>query len=255
MSEFRARSNAEILDAAFEIYRRFFPTFFAISLVATLPMAVTHYLSSAWSLLDLAAAPRGVMLSWLLSAVITPFTEGALVVTASNAYLGTTVDIATSFGTALARPFRLFTVVWIRGILMGIGFVFFIIPGLVVFKRYFAVIPAVTLEKCSVGQAIKRSRELSADNGARIFLLLGAVILFMFFIGAMLGGFAAAIAPGAIAALLYLGAAALIGPFPAIVLTLLYYDIRIRKDGYDIELLANALNTPATASVRLPTPV
>jgi hypothetical protein len=34
----------------------------------------------------------------------------------------------------------------------------------------------------------------------------------------------------------------LLAPIPAIVAILLYYDIRIRKEGFDLELLANELD-------------
>lgn len=37
----------------------------------------------------------------------------------------------------------------------------------------------------------------------------------------------------------------LIAPFPAVVGTLLYYDLRIRKEGFDIQMLVEAMGDPA----------
>jgi hypothetical protein len=53
--------------------------------------------------------------------------------------------------------------------------------------------------------------------------------------------------PGVLGALLYLFCVALVSQFSGIVLTLLYFDLRIRKEGYDIELLAGSLDAPAAA--------
>lgn len=242
MSDFRARTNAEILDAAFEIYRRHFWTFFAVSVVATIPGGIARYLIDRSSGQDPTTKPFLLMLAWIAAGLIAPFAEAAFVTTTSNAYLGQPVDVGDSIRSAFTRPLRLFALVWIRAILMIIGTVLLIVPGLIAYKRYFAIVAAFTLEKLSVRAALKRSRELSMDNGKRIFFLLGAVALFAIFAGAMLGGFLAAIAKGTLAAILYLVAVALFTPFAAIVMTLLYYDIRIRREGYDIELLASALD-------------
>ncbi|MGI8508777.1 MAG: hypothetical protein ACR2MQ_05585 [Gemmatimonadaceae bacterium] len=242
MSDFRARTNAEILDAAFEIYRRHFWVFFAVSVVATIPGGIARYLISRTSVLDPTHKPLLLALAWIVAGLIAPFAEAAFVTTTSNAYRGSVVDIADSIRSAFVRPWQLFAIVWARGIMLGLGMLLLIVPGLIVYKRYFAIVAAFTIEKLPARAAMTRSREISDDNGKRIFFLLGAVALFAIFAGAMLGGFLAAIAKGAIAAILYLVAVSLFTPFPAIVMTLLYYDIRIRREGYDIELLANALD-------------
>ena len=45
MSDFRPRSSSEILDAAFEIYRRHFLIFVAISVFASIPWAISSFMS------------------------------------------------------------------------------------------------------------------------------------------------------------------------------------------------------------------
>lgn len=253
MSDFRARTNAEILDAAFEIYRRYFWTFFAISVVATIPSGVARYLIGQSSTLELASKPYLLLLSWIGAGIIAPFAEAAFVTTASNAYLGVPVDVGDSIRSAFVRPLQLSVLVWTRAILLVLGGALLIVPGLIVYKRYFAIVAAFNIEKLSARAARKRSRELSNDNGKRIFFLLGAVALFSIIAGAMLGGFLSTIVKGALAALLYLVAISLFAPFATIVMTLLYYDIRIRREGYDIELLAGALD--ASAPVTAPASV
>jgi len=243
MSDFRPRSSSEILDAAFEIYRRYFIIFAAINIFAAIPVAISSYLGLTAVLLQ---QPDTIVTSYLvrlIGAFITPFTEGAMACAASAAYLGMPVDLEGSVRAAFRRPGRLFVAMFAKWILLVFGLIFFLVPGLVVFKRYFALPMTVLFEDNKVGDAISRSRKLSNDNGARIFGLLGGVLLFLLVITAVLTKSVTSLTSSvAITAVITLLVAAAVSPFGTIVATLLYYDIRIRKEGYDIELMTQALD-------------
>jgi uncharacterized membrane protein len=101
--------------------------------------------------------------------------------------------------------------------------------------------PALLAEGKGVADAMHRSRTLADGHGARIILLVGGVFLGTFIFAALLSGFATALVSGIVGTLLYLLCVALVNQFTAIVVTLLYFDLRIRKEGYDIELLTSAL--------------
>ncbi|HEV2641316.1 MAG TPA: hypothetical protein VGT98_01345 [Candidatus Elarobacter sp.] len=253
MSDFRARSNAELLDAAFEIYRRYFPAFFAISVVWALPSIVSVYFqqavvaSSAGVAKDpfaaLTPAQTVMLTSLFVRVLITPFAEGAMTALASDAYLGAPTDLAAATRAALAHPWRLSIAWWTRAIFEFLGAMVFLVPGLVIFKRYFAIEPTVILEHRGVSDSIKRSRILADGSGVRIFVLIGGVWLFTVVVSIMLGGFITAVSQSAITGMLGVIVLAALYPFSIIITTLLYYDIRIRKEGYDIELLAAGLDT------------
>jgi len=239
MSDFRPRSGSEILDAAFEIYRRHFTVFIAISVFAAIPWAIASYVSETAVLSQQPAELASSLLITLLGFVVAPFTEGAMTAAASAAYLGSSVDFGRSFRAAFARPGRLFFAMCVKWIAMAFGLLLFLVPGFIVFKRYFALPMTVVLEDNTVGDAISRSRALSNGNGSRIFALIGGVFLFTTLVSWSLGR--TFTSPILIASLrLFLGT--VISPFSTIVATILYYDIRIRKEGYDIELMTQALN-------------
>jgi hypothetical protein len=289
MSDLRARSNAELLDAAFEIYRRHFAIFLAVGVVAALPMALIQYSS-----LSLIGGQRGVvtvpdvaggsfamlqvmlLVAYVVTLFITPFTEGITVTTAARAYRGEAVELGDATRAVFARPLAVLLAYWARfflimGAMMAIGIVGSIVVGIlfavfrpigillaiplvigmfavaiVIWKRYFAVLPVLLVEEKRVADSMSRSRALADGNGARIVVLIGLVILISMFFGIMLGGIAAALVSGLVGALLYLFCVALVNQFAGVVLTLLYFDLRIRKEGYDIELLASSLDpTPA----------
>jgi hypothetical protein len=251
MSDLRPRSNSEILDAAFEIYRRHFAVFVAISIFIAVPSAIASYIGQA----ALASQQMdGLFTSALvrvLGALIAPFTDGAVACATSAAYLGASVDFEQAFRTAFRRPARLFLAMFTKWIMMGFGFILFLAPGFIVFKRYFALPMTVLFEDTTVGDAIARSRQLSNGNGTRIFSLIGGVILFVFVVAIVLGQTIVSLSHGAVAAVGSLVLTAVLSPFSTIVATLLYYDVRIRQEGYDIELMTQALNTAAP----LPSPV
>ncbi len=243
MSDFRPRSNSEVLDAAFEIYRRHFPVFIAISVFAAIPSAIASYIGEAALPIQ---ATGGILNSAFVSFLglfIAPFTEGAMACAASSAYLGKQVDIEQSVRAAFRRPGRLFVAMVTKWILLGFGLVFFLIPGLIIYKRYFALPMTVVFEDTTVGDAIARSRELSNGSGKRIFILNGGVFLFSTLVMLTLGQTIMSISHGVIAAVGRLILTMTISPFSTVVATLLYYDIRIRREGYDIELMTQALDT------------
>jgi hypothetical protein len=244
MADLRPRSNSEILDAAFEIYRRFFVVFIAINVFASIPVAAASYIAQNALALH---QSDGLMTSGairIFGAFITPFTEGAMVFAASAAYLGTPVDLETAARKAFARPGRLFFAMFAKWVLFGFGLVLFVVPGLVVFKRYFAIPMTVLFEDNNIGNAISRSRHLSSGNGSRIFILIGGVFLFTFVFTMFLSQAVSSLSGSAGAvAVMTLVITTAIPPFSTIVATLLYYDIRIRKEGYDIELMSRALDT------------
>lgn len=242
MSDFRPRSSSEILDAAFEIYRRHFTVFIAISVFAAIPSAISSYIGEAAMLLH---QTDGIFTSALVSFLglfIAPFTVGAMSCAASTAYLGKQVDFEQSIRAAFRCPGRLFVAMVTKWILLFFGLVLFLVPGLIVYKRYFALPMTVLFEDTTVRGSVARSRELSNGNGKRIFSLNGGVFLFSTLVMLTLGQTIASISHGAIAAVGRLIVNMTISPFGTIVATLLYYDIRICKEGYDIELMTQALN-------------
>ena len=116
--------------------------------------------------------------------------------------------------------------------------------------RYFAV-PAVTiLEGRSSVESLRRSRELGQGFVGKIMktLVLLYVVYFvlLFAVPAMIGMATKDLSTWAIGTPV---AAMLVYPLVAIVTAVLYFDLRIRKEGYDLELMASSLDaSPAPAA-------
>jgi hypothetical protein len=120
--------------------------------------------------------------------------------------------------------------------------------------RYAVSVPAVVLEHSPARSAIRRSIELTRGNLGRILVLVicavvigyASVMLFQgpFVIAAVLAGpqTAAAFWFNILSTVLGAIGSTLSGPIMIIGLALLYYDIRIRKEGLDLHLMMEALD-------------
>jgi hypothetical protein len=127
-----------------------------------------------------------------------------------------------------------------------------------IYVRYALAIQACVVEDLGPWASLKRSVFLSKGSRWRVV----AIYLVFVLLGMVLGGGLAAVA-GAVGALLHnrIAAAVLIylagfiagsitGPLATIGLSLLYYDERVRKEAFDLQLMMSSLDVPG-----LPIPV
>ena len=167
------------------------------------------------------------LITTVVSLVGTFWLQGALVYAVDDVRDGK-VDSTVGEVFERVRP-RLGTLI-VAGILaalgIALGLVLLVVPGLILLTWWCLIVPVIVLEGKPVGEAFGRSRELVRGHGWTVF---GVVI-----ITAILSG----IASGIIQSLFFfLGsflrywiggtiASAVVGPFLAIALTLMYFRLR-----------------------------
>jgi hypothetical protein len=142
-----------------------------------------------------------------------------------------------------------------------LGFVGALVLGVWFALRYSVAFPALLLEDARVGEAIQRSVDLTEGSRGRIFVatLLSVVVAYVgfvifqgpFFIATMVLA-AKGQTPGWILPAMSISGAignAITSPILMIVLVLCYYDLRIRKEGFDLQYkMASLGHTPPPAS-------
>jgi hypothetical protein len=123
-------------------------------------------------------------------------------------------------------------------IVVVIGFVFLIVPGLMVLTMFFVIIPVCVVESLGPIRSLGRSRALTRGHRWRIL----AIYLVPFFVIAIVGYFLpiigfriAGVAGFALAAFVI---QAIGNSYQAIVNIMTYHDLRAVKEGMDIEQLA-----------------
>ncbi|MCB9762287.1 MAG: hypothetical protein H6739_20980 [Alphaproteobacteria bacterium] len=107
------------------------------------------------------------------------------------------------------------------GLLVGLGSLLLVVPGMVLWTRYSLTDPVVTLEGCGAFDALKRSEALVAGRGWAVFraVLSASVVVFCFaFLVTMLTELAGLIALTMMAGML----TSLAGLYPVLVVLVLY---------------------------------
>lgn len=255
-SALRPRSVTEIVDAAFQVFRAQAGPLVMCSAVAYVPTLLVRLLVIGdpnrfirGTTVDAGALLRVSGWSSVATLLTYAIMTALLTVCASQAYLGEEVDVGAAVRRVIARLPALIGAAVIVAVLTFLGAIFLFVPAMYVTARYFAVTPAIVLEDRGLFDALSRSSELSEGRKWHVLNALGLVLLIYFvlyfgfaMVGTFIGGFVVqSLMVGVVTILLY----------PAIVITavLLYYDARIQREGFDIELMADALDAaprPAT---------
>jgi hypothetical protein len=131
---------------------------------------------------------------------------------------------------------------------------------LLLFARLFATTNAVVFENSGASESLSRSFALSKDSAWRIFgvIVLAYLILFVaqFAVGMSVSVVVSTILRSPIVASMISNVVGvLLYPFLSISLMVLYFDQRIRKEGYDLDVMSSGIPTaPAPAPAGPPSP-
>ena len=236
----RARTAGEILDAAFQIYRSRWIPMVAATAVLVLPVLLVQ-----------AVAPMSVLP--MLDSISNLFflaATAAVVVIASGAYTGRDVGAMEAVRTLGGRFFSVWGAAIIQGLLIFVGLLLLIVPAFIFGAWTFAIQQAVMLEGRTAGDAFGRSRELARGHLKHILvtMLLAVVIVYAAVLGVALV-VAMAVAGERTWGLALSLALVALNPITAVVGTVLYYDLRIRKEAFDVQVAADRLAEPVPAAL------
>ena len=177
----------------------------------------------------------------------------ALTVVASDICVGNAPTLSRAYQRVLGRGrwWHLVTTSLLAGILIDLGLILLIVPGLWLFIRALFSAPVVVLEDRRNRDAIRRSFALTKGQAWRIagFLLLTFLLAELIaslvgfvvsFIGQQVAGPESALQVYLLVLNFAIGAI-VIGPASSVLIVLLYYDQRVRRESYDAQALAEDL--------------
>jgi hypothetical protein len=228
-----------ILGEAWRLYTKFFTRFF---LIAAIVFGIINLVGAllGWVVGTGSAAVLVALIAAAVSLVGTFWLQGALVYAVDDVRDG---RIDSSIGDLFERVRPYLGTLILAGILAGLGIalglVLLIVPGLILLTWWCLIAPVIVLERKPVGESFGRSRELVRGHGWTVFGVIIIVLL------------ASAIASGVIQSIFsflnpffryWIGgtvANAIVDPFLAVALTLMYFHLR---------------ESPATAAPAAPEP-
>jgi hypothetical protein len=237
-----------ILDQGFRLMRDHFVTLTAGFLFVFVPYHVLAYALQAAGHGQPSALVKlgGALLSLALFSLAMPF--GQLMVTWAilQAYLGHTVDVASSMRAARQRYWSYVGTSMLGGLGILGGFFLLVVPGV-----YFAIVwsvigPVMVLEDVYGKAALTRSRALVTGYFGRAF---GTMFVATFLITAISGSLNAifSLIPW-LGAVLSGGVAAVGATYSTAALVALYVDLRCRHENFDLQLMAEQVAAVGGAS-------
>jgi hypothetical protein len=240
----RPLSLGEVLDVSFGLYRSLFAPLLVIAVICqSLPMALGVYIGLSGVLF----VNLGLSLVYgVLAVILGSLGVAASTFVVSDAYLGRETSAVVALHRALALLGRLVVISLLSSLLIGIGFMLLIVPGVILLSGLvLSTVVAVLEAPPSATAAMGRSWELTRGFRGKVFLTLVVAFLLLLVPSIALGGVEALMGGGGGVALVVVALEAilqiLIYPFLYVVMTVLYYDLRVRKEGFDLELLASSL--------------
>ena len=267
--DLRPLSLGELLDRTFFLYRRHFLLFVGI---AAIPYSFFFVVNLATALLPalsrsaasghvqpagMAAAAIGgglfAFLAVIAGGIAFLFSVGATVFAVSEIYTGRQTSIRESLARVRGKTGTIFGVLFLSGLIMIAGFIALIIPGFYLMCRICVATPAALLEDMGPSDSIRRSFDLTRDFAGRAFMIYmlyfamvwGVVAVFQF-------PFILLIAMNAkqmqllllLTVLMQVGnfiGSALVAPVSTIGFALFYYDLRVRKEAFDLQMMMRAI--------------
>jgi hypothetical protein len=277
--ELRPLGIGEILDVAIKIYLRHFSTFLKIALVIVLPTQVIVNAIVASNGSDAAGGgpfnfhiqtnpdgtantPSSAVIGGAIAAALIAWLAGTIATGASfkavaDGYLGATPDWRTSLRAAGRRLGSLLWIAFLVGLVSGLLVILCVAPGIWFYVGAAVAVPVLFTEDKRGWSAISRSRELVKGRWWATFglIVIGAILgsVLTFVLQAILGGVAGSDAAWpvrfVVGVVIGTATALVTTPFSAAYHTILYVDLRVRKEGFDLALFAHRMGaTPDPAA-------
>lgn len=260
----RPLSTGELLDRTFSLYRSHFAVFLGI-------VALPHLCVLAFQCLALASQSHGTPLSsvsrtfiWgagatLLSIAISAVSHAATVIAVSQVHLNRPAGVMDSFSKVKGRIAAVIGLSFSVGFLVALACIALIVPGVLLAVRWSLAVPAMVLENKGIGAAMSRSSELTRGNRGRVFVIwLLFVVLNIGFswllhwpieiaagVSSRVGLHHAGVGWQVASLVANFLSVCLVGPLATIAFSLVYFDERVRKEAFDLQLMMATLDAPA----------
>ncbi|HEX2045106.1 MAG TPA: hypothetical protein VHF23_05715 [Gaiellaceae bacterium] len=268
--DLRPLSVGEVLDVAIKIYWRNAATLLGLVVLVVAPVQLLVslvYLSAVpdyeqggflgpapgepldtdelW--IQLSATAVGIVLTFLATTLATAACFKAV----ADAYVGEPSRWRTSLGFAARRIHSVLWVTVLGTVLTALGLLLLVIPAIWLWVSFAVAVPALLTEGVKGRRALGRSRRLVRGRWWPTFgiLLLGTILagIVSGVVGGLLGGLLLTdVGDGELGAVALDAAASTIAtvlttPFTAAFVAVVYFDLRVRKEGFDLQLLAERI--------------
>jgi hypothetical protein len=198
----------------------------------------------------------GFGVAGLLSFIAGTVATGACFKAVADGYLGKRGEWRPALRYAARRLHSIIWVTFLGGLLSFAGLILLIVPGVYLYISFAVAVPVLLTEGLKGRHALGRSRQLVRGRFWPTFgvVILGAILVGIVqgALGALAGGASLSEGPDTFASFTAQTIATVIGsliatPLTAAFITVLYFDLRVRKEAFDLQLLAQQVGVdPST---------
>lgn len=271
--DLRPLSLGEILDRTFTLYRRNFLLFAGISAIPQTLVLALNVISLLLGTKGSARAFTGVgigltlvigLVVIIVSVLAFFISQGATILAVKDLYLGRTASVLESLRRTWGEIGPIFGVGMLSGLVVGIGMILLIIPGIFVLCRLLVSVPVLLTEGRGPRDSLSRSWDLTQGAAGRAFVIL---LLYMVIVIALalllvspfsaLAVFAGLKNPEMMRFWTFMAdfgnrvSSTLVSPFLLIASSVFYFDLRVRKEAFDLQFMMDPQSeriTPPSSS-------
>lgn len=185
---------------------------------------------------------RGQGIASLLGFVLGPWITATVTYDVLERLGGRSTELGPTLAFGVRRIVPVFLVNFLLGLSVAVGFLFLIVPGLIVMTMFAVAIPACVVERPGVFKSMDRSIELTKGSRWGVFAVVLAIMMFYGLFG-MVAGFAAlASVEQWIVNLFNVCMTLVFAPGQAVVMSVIYHDLRTKTEGAEVTELTEVFS-------------
>jgi hypothetical protein len=229
-----------VISRSVSVMARHFLSFFIVSLIAFSPLLLLREGSMAPET-DPIRTLIMLGLGFVLLMVLSMFSSAIILQGAFQDMRNRPVNVLESLKVAVRRLLPLIALALLESVLLVLGLIALIVPGIILYTMWLVAVAACVVERTGPWRSLRRSQELTKGHRWKVFglflvLLVLSLInpLLQLALNATVGATAAAIGNAIWTAI---GSA-----FSSVVMAVTYYDLRVAKEGIDIDQIASVFD-------------
>lgn len=254
----RPRSVGEVLEAAFGLYARYWKPLVSIVAIVVIPLTLIQYLIGDAIASNVTTTTNGqvvvnegagrafgsLAVVGLLSLVIQQILIGAIAWAVASTLVGREPDLSESYRFGYKRLWSILLVGILFALAVLAGLILLVIPGIIIAVRLSVSIPALVVEGRRGTEALGRSWDLVRGFSWPVF----GVFVVAFLLTGLVNSVFTAIGGDSwfVVGLLAGIGACITTPFTGLVIGLVYFDLRVRKEQLDVATLERELQAAAS---------
>ncbi len=152
---------------------------------------------------------------------------------------GRSFSIGESLGVGFGRALPVLGVALLATLLISLAAILFVVPGMIVLCMFYVAVPVCVIEKPGITESLSRSALLTKGCRWQIFGLFALVLvagILVQFPMALVGRLTL------LGALFHFSWEVLATAFGAVLAAVVYHDLRVAKEGMDVDNLANVFD-------------